>query len=192
MLAEIGKLRQAAVEPRLIDDKAPRGAKLQQVVQRTLALVEAGHKVLVFTQFLGVLAMLDGRFRLRGVRILELQGSTPAAERAKRVAAFQAGEADVFLMSLKAGGIGVNLTAADYVIHVDPWWNPAVEDQATARAHRMGQSKAVTVYHFCTEGSIEPKIFDLHERKRDLAEDILEGMAKNKRLDLDELRALMS
>jgi len=127
----------------------------------------------------------------RGVRTLELQGSTPAAERARRIEAFQDGEADAFLMSLKAGGVGVNLTAADYVIHVDPWWNPAVEDQASGRAHRMGQTKPVTVYRFCTEGSIEPKILALHESKRQLAEDVLSGMGKSTKLDLDALRELM-
>ncbi len=191
ILAEIGRLRQAAVEPRLLDDRAPRGTKLDLVSERVQELVEAGHQVLVFTQFIRVLGMLDGRLRKRGVRTLELQGSTSAGERARRIEAFQAGEADVFLMSLRAGGVGVNLTAADYVIHVDPWWNPAVEDQASARAHRMGQTKPVTVYRFCTQESIEPKILALHESKRQLAEDILSGMSKSKRLDLDELRDLM-
>lgn len=191
ILAEISRLRRAAVEPRLVDDTAPRGAKLDLVVDRARELVAAGHQVLVFTQFLGVLDMLGGLLRKRGVRILELQGSTPGPERARRIEAFQAGEADVFVMSLKAGGVGVNLTAADYVIHVDPWWNPAVEDQATGRAHRMGQTRPVTVYRYCTDGSIEPKILALHEEKRELAEDVLGGMSTGKTLNLDELAALM-
>jgi len=191
ILAEIGRLRQAAVDPRLVDSRAPRGSKLDMVVTRVAELVSAGHQVLVFTQFIKVLGMLEGRLKKRGVRTLELQGSTPAAERARRIEAFQDGEADAFLMSLKAGGVGVNLTAADYVIHVDPWWNPAVEDQASGRAHRMGQTKPVTVYRFCTEGSIEPKILALHESKRQLAEDVLSGMGKSTKLDLDALRELM-
>ncbi|MGH1348497.1 MAG: DEAD/DEAH box helicase [Nannocystales bacterium] len=191
ILAEISRLRRAAVEPRLVDETAPRGAKLDLVVDRARELVAAGHQVLVFTQFLGVLAILGELLRKRGVRVLELQGSTPGPERARRIDAFQAGDADVFLMSLKAGGVGVNLTAADYVIHVDPWWNPAVEDQATGRAHRMGQTRPVTVYRYCTVGSIEPKILALHGEKRELAQDVLGGMSTARALDLDELTALM-
>ncbi len=182
MLTEIGRLRRAAVDPRLVDDRAPKGAKLDLVVDRAKELVSAGHQVLIFTQFLDVIRMLDGRLRKKGVRTLILQGSTSANERARRIEQFQAGE---------AGGVGVNLTAADYVLHVDPWWNPAVEDQATGRAHRMGQTRPVTVYRFCTSGTIEPRILDLHDRKRELAEDLLTGMNKSKRLDLEELRALM-
>lgn len=191
MLAEISKLRRAAVEPRLLDEAAPPGAKLEAVLERTIELVGAAHQVLIFTQFLGVIDMLGDRLRRAQIRVLELQGSTSASDRAKRVEAFQAGEADVFLMSLKAGGVGVNLTAADYVLHVDPWWNPAVEDQATGRAHRMGQTRPVTVYRFSTEGTIEPKIFALHTDKRELAEGILGGMESSKKLDLNELRALV-
>lgn len=192
LLTEIGRLRQAAIEPRLVEEDAPRGAKLDRVVERCQQLVSAGHQVLVFTQFLGVLAILDERLRARGIATLELQGSTSAAERARRVEAFQAGDADVFLMSLRAGGIGVNLTAADYVLHVDPWWNPAVEAQATGRAHRMGQTRPVTVYRYCTEGSIERKILALHETKRELAEDVLSDMGGRKTLDVDTLRALLA
>lgn len=192
LLVEIGRLRQAAIEPRLVEEDAPRGAKLERVVERCEQLVSAGHQVLVFTQFLGVLAILEERLQVRGIQTLELQGSTSAAERARRVEAFQAGEADVFLMSLKAGGIGVNLTAADYVLHVDPWWNPAVEAQATGRAHRMGQTRPVTVYRYCTEGSIERKILALHETKRELAEDVLSDMGGRKTLDVEALHALLS
>lgn len=192
LLVEIGRLRQAAIEPRLVEDDAPRGAKLDRVVERCTQLVSAGHQVLVFTQFLGVLAILDDRLSHRGIATLQLDGSTPAAERARRIERFQAGEADVFLMSLRAGGIGVNLTAADYVLHVDPWWNPAVEEQATARAHRMGQTRPVTVYRFCTEGSIEGKILALHDSKRALAEDVLSGMGGRKRLDVEALQALLA
>ena len=192
LLVEIGRLRQAAIEPRLLEDDAPRGAKLDRVVERCGQLVSAGHQVLVFTQFLWVLAILNDRLSHRGIVTLELDGSTPAAERARRIDAFQAGQADVFLMSLRAGGIGVNLTAADYVLHVDPWWNPAVEEQATARAHRMGQTRPVTVYRFCTEGSIEGKILALHDSKRALAEDVLAGMGGRKQFDVAALQALLA
>ena len=91
------------------------------------------------------------------------------------MAAFQKGEADVFLLSLKAGGTGLNLTAADYVIHLDPWWNPAVEDQASDRAHRIGQKRPVTIYRMIQRGSVEEKILQLHGTKRELASDFLEG-----------------
>jgi len=104
-----------------------------------------------------------------------LDGSTPAKERQVRIKAFQNGEGDLFLISLKAGGFGLNLTAADYVIHMDPWWNPAVEDQASDRAHRMGQTRPVTVYRLVVKGSIEEQIVKIHKEKRDLAEGLLAG-----------------
>jgi SNF2 family DNA or RNA helicase len=105
-----------------------------------------------------------------GVPYHYLDGATPARERRKRVEAFQAGDGDLFLISLRAGGTGLNLTAADYVIHLDPWWNPAVEDQASHRAHRIGRTRVVTVYRLVGNGTIEEKIVDLHRRKRILAE----------------------
>ncbi len=111
-----------------------------------------------------------------------------------RVAAFQRGEGDVFLISLKAGGQGLNLTAADYVVHMDPWWNPAVEDQATDRAHRIGQKKTVTVYRLVMAHSVEEKILTLHARKRDLAADFLEGSEEavtSATLSEEELLALL-
>ena len=112
--------------------------------------MSAGHQVLVFTLFLGLLAILAECLTQHGIGLLQLVGSTPAGDRARRLDAFQAGEAHVFLVSLRAGGSGVNLTAADYVLRVDPWWNPAVEEQPTARAHRMGQIRPVTLHWFFT------------------------------------------
>jgi superfamily II DNA or RNA helicase len=192
LLAEITRLRQAAVDPRLVDDeKAPSGAKIEAVVQRVEALRAEGHRALVFTQFLGAMELLRKRFDAAGIEYLELEGATPAKDRAERIEAFQSGQGDVFLMSLRAGGIGVNLTGADYVIHVDPWWNPAVEDQATARAHRMGQTRPVTVYRLVTRATIEERIVALHETKRELAEDLLDGMQNSRKLSLDELRELL-
>jgi SNF2 family DNA or RNA helicase len=105
--------------------------------------------------------------------------------------AFQAGEGDVFVLSLRAGGVGINLTGADYVFHVDPWWNPAVEDQASDRAHRIGQRRPVTVYRLITAGTIEDKILELHASKRQLADDLLDGLERGEVLDLDQLRALL-
>lgn len=192
VLAEIMKLRQAAVDPRLVDpDSGPAGSKLDVLVERVTALRDEGHRALVFSQFLGSMKAVKERLEGEGLEVLSLDGSTPAKQRADLVEAFQNGEADVFVMSLKAGGVGVNLTAADYVFHLDPWWNPAVEDQATGRAHRIGQERPVTVYRLVTRGTIEEKILALHDSKRALAEDLLEGLEAAKKLDLEELRALL-
>ena len=193
ILAEITRLRQAAVDPRLLDaHTAPAGAKIDALIELVLALREEGHRALVFTQFLGSMALLRERFATAEIEYLEIDGSTSATERGRRVEAFQAGEADVFVLSLRAGGVGINLTAADYVLHLDPWWNPAVEDQATDRAHRIGQTRPVTVYRLISEGTIEEKILALHGRKRDLADGLLAGLERSDALNIDELMALLS
>ena len=126
-----------------------------------------------------------------GIAYQSLDGSTPAKARAERIAAFQAGQGEVFLISLKAGGVGLNLTAADYVIHMDPWWNPAAEDQASDRAHRIGQTRPVTIYRLVAKGTIEERIVALHHHKRDLAERLLEGADAPARLDAGELLELL-
>jgi SNF2 family DNA or RNA helicase len=120
-----------------------------------------------------------------------LDGSTPAAERGKRVAAFQQGQGEVFLISLKAGGFGLNLTVADYVIIVDPWWNPAAEDQASGRAHRMGQQRPVTVYRLVTQGSVEERILQMHHDKRSLADSMLNDQDGTAVLDASALAELL-
>ena len=150
-----------------------------------------GHKVLVFSQFVRHLRLIEDRLKETGVPYQYLDGSTPAKSRTKRIAAFQAGRGDAFLISTRAGGVGLNLTAADYVIHMDPWWNPAVEDQASDRAHRIGQTRPVTIYRLVTKGTIEEQIVDLHRRKRDLADRLLEGADAPARLDADELVELL-
>ena len=104
---------------------------------------------------------------------------------------FQAGQGHLFLISLKAGGSGLNLTAADYVIHMDPWWNPAVEDQASDRAHRIGQQRPVTVYRLVAKGTIEEKIVEMHRHKRDLADSLLEGTDAGGRMSVEEMMALI-
>ena len=132
-----------------------------------------GHKALVFSQFVDFLTLLRVPLDEAGIAYLYLDGSTPAPERTRRVAAFQAGAGDLFLISLKAGGFGLNLTAADYVVITDPWWNPAAEDQAMGRAHRIGQLRPVTVYRLVSKGTLEERIIELHHDKRALAEGIL-------------------
>jgi len=141
----------------------------------------------VFSQFIKHLEILKTELDEMGITYQYLDGSTPEKERRKRVDAFQSGESDAFLISIKAGGSGLNLTAADYVIHVAPWWNPAVEDQATDRAHRIGQTRPVTVYRLITQGTIEEKIVRLHHEKRDIADKLLEGTDQATKLSAEEL-----
>ena len=141
----------------------------------------------MFSQFRSFLDLLAPRLRQHGFRVLVLDGTTPVETREQRIAAFQRGEADVFLISLKAGGFGLNLTAADTVIHLDPWWNPAVEDQATARAHRIGQTKPVTAVRLVARGTIEEEVLSLHAAKRALAAGILEGADLAASLGTDDL-----
>jgi superfamily II DNA or RNA helicase len=176
ILAALTKLRRAACDPRLV---APElglvGAKVQEFERLALELVAGRHKALVFSQFTDFLGLLRDRLDAAGLRYQYLDGSTPAAQRSQRVAAFQGGEGDFFLISLKAGGFGLNLTMADYVIIADPWWNPAAEDQASGRAHRIGQQRPVTVYRLVTQGSIEDRIVQLHHQKRALADGVLAG-----------------
>ncbi|HQB83518.1 MAG TPA: C-terminal helicase domain-containing protein, partial [Candidatus Rifleibacterium sp.] len=128
----------------------------------------------------------------KGLSYQYLDGSTPVKARTKAISAFQEGNGDFFLISLKAGGLGLNLTAADYVIHLDPWWNPAVEDQASDRAHRIGQTRPVTIYRLITTNTIEEKILQLHGRKRDLADGLLDGSDIAGRISTAELVALIS
>ncbi len=179
ILAQLTKLRRAACDPRLTSpDLGIVGAKVQAFAQLATELTANGHKTLVFSQFVDFLTLLKAPLDEAGIPYQYLDGSTPAAERTRRVNAFQAGEGDLFLISLKAGGFGLNLTAADYVVIADPWWNPAAEDQAMGRAHRIGQLRPVTVYRLVSKGSLEERIVNLHSEKRALAEGILaEGEA---------------
>ena len=193
VLAHLTKLRQACCNPRLVLDgsRAPPSSKLATFAETLEELLQNRHKVLVFSQFVTHLKLVEERLVSMGVRYQYLDGSTPAKTRTKRINAFQAGQGDVFLISLKAGGVGLNLTAADYVIHMDPWWNPAVEDQASNRAHRIGQTRPVTIYRLVTEGTIEEQIVDLHYRKRDLADQLLDDTDAPGRLSADELLDLL-
>jgi superfamily II DNA or RNA helicase len=192
VLAELTRLRRAACDPRLAAPELGQvGAKVQAFERLAAELVEGRHQALVFSQFTDFLKLLAERLDALGVRYQVLDGSTPAAKRGERVAAFQRGEADLFLISLKAGGFGLNLTAADYVVIADPWWNPAAEDQAMGRAHRIGQQRPVTVYRLVTAGSIEERIVALHDEKRELAEGLLAGQDGAAPLAASELMALL-
>ncbi len=192
ILAEITRLRRALCHPALVDPETPLpGAKLETLLGLVDELRGNRHRALLFSQFTGHLERVARALDSRKIAYQYLDGSTPAKEREKRVGAFQGGEGDLFLISLRAGGTGLNLTGADYVIHLDPWWNPAVEDQASDRAHRIGQQRPVTIYRLITTGSIEEKILELHGRKRDLANDLLEGAEMSGKLSNEELIALI-
>src|SRR5690606_29764514 len=149
------------------------------------------HRALVFSQFVDYLSLVRARLEAEGISYRYLDGSTPAKTREAEVAAFQRGEGTVFLLSLKAGGVGLNLTAADYVIHLDPWWNPAVEQQASDRAHRIGQTRPVTVYKLVLAGSIEQQILALHGTKRELIDQVIGEQAGAAAIGVDELLALL-
>ena len=193
ILAEIMKLRRAACHPVLADKSAgfKSSAKLELFSEIVGELLENGHKALVFSQFVGHLKILEKHLKKQKIAYQYLDGSTPLKKREERIDAFQAGEGEIFLISLKAGGTGLNLTAADYVIHTDPWWNPAVEDQATDRAHRIGQERPVTVYRLVAENTIEEKILQLHAKKRDLADSLLAGTDVSAKLTAKDLMKML-
>jgi SNF2 family DNA or RNA helicase len=152
------------------------GAKIDLLLDRLIELRQEGYKALVFSQFTGVLDEVSLRLLETGAQSFRLDGSTPQKERDRQIAEFQDVKgAAVFLISLKAGGLGINLTAADYVFLLDPWWNPAAEAQAIDRAHRIGRSGAVTAYRLITKGTIEEKILRLQEKKRRIADSLIKG-----------------
>ena len=192
ILAELMKLRQAACHPRLVDaDVDIESSKLELLAETVQELRENGHKALIFSQFVRHLRIVEQWAIEHEVPYQYLDGSTPGPKRDEAVQAFQRGEGDIFLISLKAGGTGLTLTAADYVLHLDPWWNPAVEDQASDRAHRIGQQRPVTVYRFVSENTIEEKIVKLHAEKRDLADSLLAGTEQSASLSADDLLDLI-
>ncbi len=192
IFAAITRLRQACCNPALVQKSgAPESSKLQVFTDTVTEILEGNHKVLVFSQFVSHLAILKKRLEKLGISYQYLDGSIPVKKRQKSIDDFQNGEGDVFLISLKAGGSGLNLTAADYVIHMDPWWNPAVEDQASDRAHRIGQQRPVTIYRLVTKNTIEEKIVALHHQKRDLADSLLAGTDQAARLSAEDMLKLI-
>ena len=187
------KLRQVCCDPRLLKTAGGRAdsAKLGVLLELLETLLSEGRKILVFSQFTSMLALIAEELRARAVEFVMLTGDTE--DRSAPVAAFQQGQAGVFLISLKAGGVGLNLTAADTVIHYDPWWNPASENQATDRAWRIGQEQPVFVYKLIARGTVEEKIQDMQRRKGALAKGLLEadgGLAPA--IGVDELQAIFA
>ena len=191
------KLRQVCCDPYLVKGSKPgpsiERAKLERLAELLPTLLEEGRRVLVFSQFTELLDLIAQQLLTLKLPFLSLTGKTPTQERGKVVQRFQAQEVPVLLLSLKAGGIGLNLTAADTVIHMDPWWNPAVEEQATARAHRIGQDRPVFVYKLVVEGSIEERMLELQARKLALANSVLgHDAAGALKFDAADLAALLA
>ena len=176
ILAELMKLRQLCCDPALLfDNYEGESAKSEMCMELIENAIGSGHKVLLFSQFTTMLERLGERLTKAGIDYYMLTGSVNKEKRMQMVESFQNDEVPVFCISLKAGGTGLNLTAADIVIHYDPWWNVAVQNQATDRAHRIGQKNVVTVYKLVAEDTIEEKIIAIQERKQALAEQVLEG-----------------
>ena len=174
ILSEITKLRQICCDPGLIfEDYTGDSAKLETCIDLVKSGIEAGHKILLFSQFTSMLDIIKKRFEEENISSYVITGSTSKEKRIKLVNDFNNDDTNVFLISLKAGGTGLNLVGADIVIHYDPWWNFAAQNQATDRAHRIGQKNKVTVYRLIAKGTIEEKIVKLQESKKDLADRVL-------------------
>ena len=192
-LAEITRLRQAACSAELAE-KSWKGecSKISTLLSLLEEIVGSGNSVLVFSQFTSFLALVRKTLDKQKMEFSYLDGAVPMKKREQLVSDFQHGRYPIFLISLKAGGLGLNLTGANYVIHMDPWWNPAVEQQATDRAYRIGQRQNVTVYHLISQHTIEEKILRLHETKRNLADAMLEGTSESHKLTSKELLEMLS
>ncbi len=194
ILAELTKLRQICCDPALLLEGYEGGsAKLELCLDILKNALDGGHKVLIFSQFTTMLQRIQERLKENGIQYYSLTGAVPKESRARMVEAFNKDNVPVFCISLKAGGTGLNLTAADVVIHYDPWWNISVQNQATDRAHRIGQKQAVNVYKLIAKDTIEEKILKLQEKKSALAEEMLGGeeikAASFKKEDLLQLLA---
>ena len=192
-LSLITKLREAACSAALVEKKwKGTSSKLETMLDKLQQMLEEGNRVLIFSQFTSFLDIAQEVISDAGITdFYYLNGSTPMRQRQQMVEGFQRGDKRVFLISLKAGGLGLNLTGANYVIHLDPWWNPAIEQQATDRAYRIGQQQKVTVYHLIAEHTIEEKILRLHDTKRSLADSLLEGADMSHKMTAEEMLALI-
>lgn len=192
-LAEITKLRQAACCAQLVEKKWTGGSsKVDRLMELMQELRENGHRALIFSQFTSFFAIIREALDKEKIPYLYLDGSVPMKKREEMVHEFQEGDCPFFLISLKAGGLGLNLTGANYVIHLDPWWNPAIEQQATDRAYRIGQTQKVTAYHLVSSHTIEEKILRLHETKRNLSDAVLSGIDACHKITADELMEILS
>ena len=194
ILAGLTRLRQICCDPRLfVDDYEGGAGKLEQVKHLIRAAKENNRRVLLFSQFTSMLSIIEEELAELGLETFYLRGSTPPKERIEMVDAFNAGERDVFLISLKAGGTGLNLTGADTVILYDLWWNPAVEEQAAGRAHRIGQKRVVEVWRMIAEGTIEERMDSLQQEKRELFQKVIQGNETQlQQMTEDDIRLILS
>ena len=192
ILTGLMRLRQICDTPALfMENYEGTSGKLDSLRDLLTQIAESGHRVLIFSQFRGMLDLIEEELPKLGLSSFKITGSTPSKERQEMTKSFNDGLRDVFLISLKAGGVGLNLTGADTVILVDLWWNPAVESQAIGRAHRMGQEQKVEVYRLVTRGTIEEKIQELQEQKKNLVSEVLDGTESRASLSLDEIREIL-
>ena len=193
ILAELTKLRQICCSPSLcFENYNGESAKAEACMQLIQSAIDGGHRMLLFSQFTSMLAIIQEQLEKEKIPYFVITGETSKQKRQELVKEFNNGDVPVFLISLKAGGVGLNLTGADVVIHYDPWWNLAVQNQATDRAHRIGQTRKVTVYKLIARGTIEEKIQKLQESKRDLAEQVIGGeMGQLGTLNRDEILELL-
>lgn len=192
ILAILTRLRRLCCASELVaTGRNPGSSKIDALMELADELKESGHKALVFSQFTDVLSIVEKRMKVAGHSYLYLDGSTPRARRAELVKSFQSGQADFFLISLKAGGVGLTLTEADYVILLDPWWNPAVENQAADRSHRIGQKNPVTVYRLVCSDTVEEKVLAIHEEKKALFDTLINDSSNAGPLSPSELIELM-
>ena len=193
ILAELTRIRQICCDPALLfEDYGGGSAKMEACIDLVRSAIEGEHRVLLFSQFTSMLDLLKERLRAEEIAYYEITGATPKKERLRLVTDFNTGDVPLFLISLRAGGTGLNLTGADIVVHYDPWWNAAAQNQATDRAHRIGQQKPVTVFKLIAKNSIEEKIQQLQEAKLNLADEIIGGeQVSFASLSRDELLALI-
>ncbi|MCH7371148.1 DEAD/DEAH box helicase [Aeromonas sp. MR16] len=192
VLSGLTRLRRLCCSPALVmPEWNQTSSKLDEAMALLEEAIDGGHRVLVFSQFVDLLSLLRARIELKKWDYCYLDGGCSAKSRQESILRFRHDPVPLFLISLKAGGTGLNLTQADTVLHLDPWWNPAVEDQASDRAHRMGQTQPVTVYRLVCEQTVEEKIVALHDEKRALADGLLSGQSEVRGLDVESLRALL-
>jgi len=190
------KLRQVCCDPRILSlkqaQKVKESAKLDLLMEMLPKMLEEGRRILIFSQFTKMLTLIENEIKAHHISYTKLTGQT--RKRDAVIDTFKQGKADVFLISLKAGGVGLNLTEADTVIHYDPWWNPAAENQATDRTHRIGQDKAVFVYKLVVENSVEEKIIAMQEKKKTLADAMYQQGERKEELAItsDDMQALFT
>ncbi|MDI3311870.1 MAG: DEAD/DEAH box helicase, partial [Thermoanaerobacterium sp.] len=174
IITALTRLRQICCHPSMfIENYKGTSGKMELLMELIQELKESGHRALIFSQFTTALKLIEDNLKREKISYLYLDGETKTEDRGKLVKAFNKGDSDVFLISLKAGGTGLNLIGADTVIHFDPWWNPAIEDQATDRAHRIGQVNTVQVIKLITQGTIEEKIVKLQEKKKEIINSVI-------------------